>query len=69
MEPGFVLGPTLNSTYNEVALNKKSAITMENLCIKCTPFTYKYVTLNKKPPIMKQNLHIFFFVIGGVEYT
>ena len=33
------------------------------------PFTYKYIALNKKPPIMKQNLHIFFFVIGGVECT
>ena len=52
---------TLNSTYNEVTFNKKSAITKENLCTKYTPFTYKYITPNEKPPIMKQNLHIFFF--------
>ena len=51
---------TLNSAYNKVAFNKKSAITKENLCTKYTPFTYKYITLNEKPPIMKQNLHIFF---------
>ena len=46
---------TLNSTYNKVAFNEKSAIMKENLHTKYTPFTYKYVALNKKPPIMKQN--------------
>ena len=58
---------TLNSAYNEVAFNEKSAITKENLCTKYTPFTYKYIVLNEKLPIMKQNLHIFFFIIEGVE--
>ena len=58
---------TLNSIYNEVAFNKKSAITKENLCTKYLPFTYKYIALNKKPPITRENLRIFFFVIGGVE--
>ena len=52
---------TLNSTYNEVAFNKKSAIMKENLCTKYTPFTYKYIVLNENPPITKQNLYIFFF--------
>ena len=33
---------TLNSTYNEVAFNKKLAIMKENLGTKYTPFTYKY---------------------------
>ena len=61
------MGSTLNSTYNEVTFNKKSAITKENLCTKYMPFTYKYIALNKKLPIMKQNLSIFFFVIGRVE--
>ena len=60
---------TLNSTYNEVAFNEKSAITKENLCTKYTPFTHEYIALNEKPPIMKQNLHIFFFIIGRVECT
>ena len=60
---------TLNSAYNEVTFNEKSAITKENLCTKYTPFTYKYITLNEKLPIMKQNLCIFFFIIGGVECT
>ena len=59
---------TLNSAYNEVAFNKKSAIMKENLHTKDTPFTYNDVTLNKKPAIMKQNLHIFFFVMGGVVH-
>ena len=58
---------TLNSAYNEVAFNEKSAITKENLCTKYTPFTYKYITLNEKLPITKQNLCIFFFIIGRVE--
>ena len=58
---------TLNSAYNEVAFNEKSAITKENLCTKYTPFTYKYIALNEKPPITKQSLRIFFFVIGGDE--
>ena len=58
---------TLTSIYNEVAFNEKSAIMKENLCTKYIPFTYKYITLNKKLPIMKEKLHIFFFVIGGVE--
>ena len=53
---------TLNSAYNEVAFNEKSAITKENLCTKYTPFTYKYIVLNENPPITKQNL-----VIDGVE--
>ena len=52
---------TLNSAYNEVAFNEKSAISKENLCTKCMPFTYKYIAFNEKPPITKQNLHIFFF--------
>ena len=58
---------TLNSAYNEVAFNEKSAITKENLCTKYMPFTYKYIVLNENLPIMKQNLCIFFFVIHGVE--
>ena len=58
---------TLNSAYNEVAFNKKLAITKENLHTKYTPFTYNDVTLNEKPPMTKQNLHIFFFIIGRVE--
>ena len=53
---------TLNSTYNKVTFNEKSAITKENLHTKYTPFTYKYVTLNEKPPITKQNLCIFFLL-------
>ena len=53
--------PTLNSVYNEVAFNEKSAITKENLCTIYFPFTYKYVTLNEKPPITKENHCIFFF--------
>ena len=52
---------TLNSVYNEVAFNEKSAITKENLHTKYFPFTYKYITLNKKQPVMKENLCIFFF--------
>ena len=51
---------TLNSIYNKVTFNKKSAIMKENLCTKYFPFTYKYVTFNEKPPIMKENLHTFF---------
>ena len=58
---------TLNSAYNKVAFNEKSAITKENVCTKYTPYTYKYVALNEKLPIMKQNLCIFFFIIGRVE--
>ena len=58
---------TLNSVYNEVAFNEKSAITKENLCTKYTPFTYKDVVLKEKLPITKENLHIFFFVIVRVE--
>ena len=49
---------TLNSAYNEVTFNKKSAIMKENLHTKYTPFTYNDVMLNEKPPIMKQNLCI-----------
>ena len=56
-----ILCCTLNSAYNEVVFNEKSAITKENLCTKYTPFTYKYVALDEKPPIAKQNLRIFFF--------
>ena len=41
----------------------------ENLCTKYFPFTYRYVTLNQRPPKMEENLHIFFFIIGGVECT
>ena len=41
---------TLNSTYNEVTFNKKSAIMKENIHTKYTPFTYKYIALNKMPP-------------------
>ena len=51
---------TLNSTYNKVVFNEKSAITKENIHTKYTLFTYKYIALNEKPPIMKQDLHIFF---------
>ena len=58
---------TLNSTYNEVAFNEKSAIMKENLHTKYTPFTYNDITLIEKPPITKQNLCIFFFIIGRVE--
>ena len=46
---------TLNSAYNEVAFNEKSAIKKENIHTKYTSFTYNDITLNKKPPIMKQN--------------
>ena len=53
---------TLNSAYNEVALNKKSAIMKENIHTKYTPFTYNDLALNEKPPITKQNLHIFFLL-------
>ena len=53
---------TLNSTYNEVIFNKKSAIMKENVCTKYTTYTYKYVALNEKLPITKQNLHIFFLL-------
>ena len=60
---------TLNFICNEVTFNEKLAIMKENLCTKYFPFTYKYFALNKKPPIAKENLHIFFFVIGGVECT
>ena len=52
---------TLNSAYNEVAFNEKSAITKENPRTKYTLFTYNDVALNEKPPITKQNLCIFFF--------
>ena len=52
---------TLNSAYNEVAFNEKSAITKENLRTKYTPFTYNDIALIDKLPIMKQNLCIFFF--------
>ena len=58
---------TLNSIYNKVTFNEKSAITKENLCTKYLLFTYKDITLNKKLPIMKENLCIFFFIIGRVE--
>ena len=51
---------TLNSAYNKVTFNKKSAITKENLCKKYTPSKYKHISLKEKPPIIKQNLHIFF---------
>ena len=60
---------TLNSVYNEVTFNEKSATTKENLCTRYFPFTYKYVALNEKLPIMKENLCIFFLVIGRVECT
>ena len=53
---------TLNSAYNEVTLNKKSAIMKENIHTKYTPFTYNDLALNEKPPITKQNLHIFFLL-------
>ena len=53
---------TLNSAYNEVAFNEKSAITKENLCTKYTPFTYNDVAFNEKPPITKQNLRVFFLL-------
>ena len=58
----FFKASTLNSAYNKVTFNEKSAITKENLHTKYTPFTYKYVALNEKPPIMKQNHHIFFLL-------
>ena len=63
----IMFSSTLNSAYNEVTFNEKSAITKENLCTKYTPFTYKYIILNEKLPITKQNLCIFFFVIDRVE--
>ena len=50
---------TLNSPYNKVTFNEKSAITKENLHTKYTPFTYNDIDLNKKPPVTKQNLHFF----------
>ena len=40
---------TLNSAYNEVTFNEKSAITKENLHTKYTPFTYNDVALNERP--------------------
>ena len=52
---------TLNSVYNEIAFNEKSAITKENLCTNYFPFTYKYVALNEKPPITNENLCVLFF--------
>ena len=59
---GFRVGSsTLNSTYNKVALNEKSAITKENLCTKYFPFTYNDIALDAKLPITKENLCIFFF--------
>ena len=61
------LNTTLNSAYNEVTFNEKSAIMKENLHTKYTPFTYNDITLNEKPPILKQNLCIFIFIIGRVE--
>ena len=61
----FLIGSTLNSTYNEVAFNEKLAITKENLYTKYFPFTYNDVTLNEKPPITKENLSIFFFFVIG----
>ena len=64
----WIVGNTLNSSYNKVAFNEKLAITKENLCTKYTSFTYKYIAFNEKLPITKQNLHIF-LVIGGVECT
>ena len=51
---------TLNSIYNKVTFNEKSAIMKENLCTKYFQFTYNDIALNKKPPIKKENLHIFF---------
>ena len=66
-DKGVAVVITLNSAYNEVTFNEKSAIMKENLCTKYTPFTYKYIVLNENPPITKQNLHIFFFVIDGAE--
>ena len=57
---------TLNSTYNEVSLNGKSAIMKENHT-KYFPFTYNDVALNKKPLIMKEYHCIFVFIKGGVE--
>ena len=53
----------------EVAFNKKSAITKENLHTKYSPFTYNDVALNEKPSVTRENLHILFFVLGGVECT
>ena len=52
----------LNSAYNKVTFNEKSAIMKENLCTKYFPFTYNDITLNEKPPIMKENFHIFFLL-------
>ena len=58
---------TFNSVCNEVAFNENLTIMKENPCTKYFPFTYKYITLNEKLYILKENLHIFLFVIGGVE--
>ena len=65
----FVWQRTLNSTYNEVAFNEKSAITKENLRTKYFPFTFNDVALYEKLPITKENIHIFCFIIGRVECT
>ena len=50
---------TLNSAYNKVTFNKKSAITKENLHTKYTPFTIM-TSPSMKSWLMKQNLCIFF---------
>ena len=47
-----ILQITPNSAYNEVAFNKKSAITKENHHTKYTPFTYNDVALNRVECIM-----------------
>ena len=60
---------TLNSVYNKVAFNEKSAIVKENLHTKYILFTYNDINLNKKLPVMRQNLHICFVVIGRFECT
>ena len=52
---------TLNSAYNKVTFNEKSAIMKENLLTKYTPFTFNEVALNKKNAYNEaKSPHIFF---------
>ena len=55
-----MVGCTLNSAYNEVAFNEKSAITKENLCTKYFHSPIMTLPLTKSHLLMKENLHIFF---------
>ena len=53
---------TLNSTYNSVAFDEKSAIMKENLSTKYFLFTYNDLALNEKSPITMENLYILFLL-------